>query len=985
MFHAKTNLGSQMTKYLTLVSRRPIAAVMVLTPVMFSFSSNAIADNEIESCIRTAKQGLLEFPDDRSRRFLGKVQEDTARCRGGEKAVKYRDRPWVDWQNYYATGDVSSLKEGREARTKLGRHLYPNGRGIDGALLDLEYQRIELIKFNLFDPNTYDDYVGGRDGLPGTTLNRWDEMRLLVDHEHFDDVGGAGEQLCQGDMITHRTLTGICNDLLNPLMGSSGMPFNRNMRFEATFPRLGLTELTRNRHGGRIDLLKPDPQLISRKLFTRDQVAGNGCNDGMGAPDFSPEADCDYLKAPFFNVLAAFWIQFMTHDWFSHTFEGRNKPELDEIGCSSSEAKDLGCREGDRREPSLYQATSEPASFEHDGKTYLTRPVKTTANLVSAWWDASQIYGHDELSLKRVRRDPDDPAKLLMRGNYLPLLPACETYSEDCPVQAQWLGQEAAGFPANWNIGMSLYHNLFTREHNYFVDKFREQQQKTPDADSGLRDPDNPERAIAYRDVSDERLYQVSRLVVSAEIAKIHTIEWTTQLLYDEPLFAGMNSNWFGLFNQEEGRVSQVLRRILSKDENYLSRASEKVAGWFSDSADAKKANSLYSVMASGAGIFGLGNKKTEGMLWWKHDGWDLKNLVADVNGGVNHFGSPFNFPEEFTSVYRLHALVPDLIEYRDKRSPNDIQLKIPVATTVRGGATAHMQGRGIDNWALSMGRQRLGLLHLRNLPAFLQNLPMPHLDSDTKKLDIVALDIIRDRERGVPRFNEFRRQIGLKTLTSFDDFIDVRLAENDPWRKHQEETVGLLREVYGTHTCDQSKVTSVAQRNADGSFINDCLGHPDGSVVDNVEDVDNIVGWLAEYTRPHGFAISETQFHIFILNASRRLFSDRFFTSSFRPEFYSRLGYDWVNNNGPLAECPYALTTRADGRKGCLEPEEINGHIADVSPLKRVLLRNIPDLKDELLPVKNAFDPWARDRGEYYSIDWKPRRDAASDPAFAN
>ncbi len=116
------------------------------------------------------------------------------------------------------------------------------------------------------------------------------------------------------------------------------------------------------------------------------------------------------------------------------------------------------------------------------------------------------------------------------------------------------------------------------------------------------------------------------------------------------------------------------------------------------------------------------------------------------------------------------------------------------------------MHGRGIDNWALSMGRQRLGLLHLRNLPVFLQNLPMPHLDSESGKLDIVALDIIRDRERGVPRFNEFRRQIGLKTLTGFDDFVDVRLDENDPWRKHQEETVRMLREVYGTHICDREQ-----------------------------------------------------------------------------------------------------------------------------------------------------------------------------------
>ena len=40
------------------------------------------------------------------------------------------------------------------------------------------------------------------------------------------------------------------------------------------------------------------------------------------------------------------------------------------------------------------------------------------------------------------------------------------------------------------------------------------------------------------------------------------------------------------------------------------------------------------------------------------------------MNGGVNHFGSPFNFPEEFITVYRLHALLPDLIEYRDFGSP---------------------------------------------------------------------------------------------------------------------------------------------------------------------------------------------------------------------------------------------------------------------------------------------------------------------------
>jgi hypothetical protein len=138
---------------------------------------------------------------------------------------------------------------------------------------------------------------------------------------------------------------------------------------------------------------------------------------------------------------------------------------------------------------------------------------------------------------------------------------------------------------------------------------------------------------------------------------------------------------------------------------------------------------------------------------------------------------------------------------------------------------------------------------------------------------------------------------------------------------------------------------------------------------VDNVEDLDAVVGWLAEPVRPHGFAISETQFQVFILEASRRLFSDRFFTSSFRPEFYSTFGLRWVQENGP------------DG--ALYEPGEPNGHRQQVSPLKRVLLRTLPELKDELEAVINVFDPWARARGEYYTAEWKPRTGAQADESF--
>jgi hypothetical protein len=244
----------------------------------------------------------------------------------------------------------------------------------------------------------------------------------------------------------------------------------------------------------------------------------------------------------------------------------------------------------------------------------------------------------------------------------------------------------------------------------------------------------------------------------------------------------------------------------------------------------------------------------------------------------------------------------------------------------------------------------------------------MPRLPGGSDKIDVLALDLIRDRERGVPRFNEFRRQYSLKQLTSFDDFADPHLPKDSAELAEQRRLIGILRETYGQHRCDAGKVITKAQVNDDGTPINDCLGHKDGRIVDNIEDVDVVVGMLAEFARPHGFAISETQFQVFMLNASRRLFSDRFFTSSFRPEFYTQLGYDWVMNNGP---------------ERMIEKGISNGHQIEVMPLKRVLMRAIPAIEGELATVIDAFDPWARDRGEYYSLEWKPRKGAESDESF--
>ncbi len=922
------------------------------------------------ACAEMVEEGLPIVAVEQNRRFLGKVSLAKLECRGGSLALTQGSTPWVDWGNYWGAGDLSS----QSGRFTLASHIFNRSkRGIDGALMDLEIQRMELIKFNLFDNMTYKTLAMDP---AGPTLRVWPEMQLPETDPHFAGIGrdAAGRQLCQGDLIRFRTLTGICNDIRNPAMGAAGQLFTRNVAFEATFPDLGLSELVRNRHGDRIGLLKPDPQVISRRLFTRDQSATPDCNHGLGVPG-SQDADCSYQKAPFFNVMAAFWIQFMTHDWFSHLNEARNDQThiMTDLGCSATGALDgatdpasaYGCRPGDKMEAALFVDTSTPGTFPLNGVQRLERAPRTSANTVTAWWDASQIYGWNETSQRRVSRDPQDRAKLLLLADssaqrYLPVFkgdcPDAGAAANCEPMQPEWTGQEAVAFPDNWSLGLSFYHNLFAREHNAIVDEFRRLAAAKPGLDSGLRNPQTPDKAIPYDAISDDELFALARLIIAAEIAKIHTIEWTTQLLYNEPLNEGMNSNWSGLFD-EFPLVAEVSDRLVKR---------------LSESSDPAWSNQLYSAFAAGSGIVGRGSsRKFPPYLpdWLSWDRWSIAN-PDDVNGGTNHFGSPFNFPEGFPSVYRLHALVPDMLEYRNlDDNPNTIQEFLPVIETFRGGATDQIHRRGLPNVALTMGRQRLGLLVLQNHPQFLQNLDLrPRLDTT---IDVMALDIIRDRERGTPKFNEFRRQIGLQQLTGFDDFIDQRLAPDSAERTRQANLVELLREVYGIHICDASKIITNAQLTKSGETINDCLGHPDGSAVDNIEDLDLVVGFHAETTRPHGYAISETQFQIFILNASRRLFSDRFFTSSFRPEFYTDLGIEWVTNNGPTGEQ--------------WEPGTPNGHTQQVSPLKRILLRAMPELEPELKNVVNAFDPWARERGEYYSLDWKPRPGANDDPAFAS
>jgi Animal haem peroxidase len=249
--------------------------------------------------------------------------------------------------------------------------------------------------------------------------------------------------------------------------------------------------------------------------------------------------------------------------------------------------------------------------------------------------------------------------------------------------------------------------------------------------------------------------------------------------------------------------------------------------------------------------------------------------VLSGIPGGpVDHYGVPFSLTEEFAAVYRMHPLLPDEFDLRAVRDDRPLG-RLPFPQLAGPRSREFFDRYALPDVLYSFGTSFPGAVVLRNYPAFLHRFERP----DGKVVDLAATDVLRIREMGVPRYCEFRRLLHLEPPRSFDELTD------DPGLAAE------LADLYG-----------------------------------DIERVDLMVGLFAE-KRPAGFGFSDTAFRIFILMASRRLNSDRFFTTDFRPEIYSPAGMRWVQDND----------------------------------LRSVLLRHFPHLRPALRGVDNAFTPWRR------------------------
>jgi hypothetical protein len=340
-----------------------------------------------------------------------------------------------------------------------------------------------------------------------------------------------------------------------------------------------------------------------------------------------------------------------------------------------------------------------------------------------------------------------------------------------------------------------------------------------------------------YPDWDDNRLFNVARLVNAAVMAKIHSVEWTPAILPNYRLDLGLNSNWYGMLTYRFRKPKG--RKTIAE--------------------------------------FNVGNPELGGV----------------VGNALDKHGSPFGLTEEFVEVYRLHSLLPESLRLRRHDTGDDVE-EVPFPASRQAGSPKVTGRVGMTDLFYSFGNLHPGALVLNNFPRFMQELSVP----GNPVFDMGAIDLLRARERGVPRYNEFRRQLGLNPIRRFEDLTD------------DEATLAKLKAVYG----------------------------------DDVEQLDLLIGTLGEQHRPTGFGFGETMFQIFILNATRRLQADRFYTDDFREEVYTKEGLEWI----------------------------------DKASLKTVILRHHPKLAATGLGnVKNAFEPW--DTGATLDKDRHPLR--AFDP----
>jgi hypothetical protein len=148
------------------------------------------------------------------------------------------------------------------------------------------------------------------------------------------------------------------------------------------------------------------------------------------------------------------------------------------------------------------------------------------------------------------------------------------------------------------------------------------------------------------------------------------------------------------------------------------------------------------------------------GEAYFKAFGRPLRNeLLSGIpSSPQEQYAAPYAITEEFTAVYRLHSLIPDGFSFR-RHSDDSELLACRFADQLAGGTTRVHRKVLFEDVIYSLGTSFPGAPVLHNYPDDLRRLP-ENIDQGIMT-DLAATDIVRDRERGVPRYCAFRASFG--------------------------------------------------------------------------------------------------------------------------------------------------------------------------------------------------------------------------------
>ncbi|KAK9827977.1 hypothetical protein WJX81_003657 [Elliptochloris bilobata] len=172
---------------------------------------------------------------------------------------------------------------------------------------------------------------------------------------------------------------------------------------------------------------------------------------------------------------------------------------------------------------------------------------------------------------------------------------------------------------------------------------------------------------------NEEELYQTARLIVAALNGHIHTMEWTPALLNNEVLNTTLRGNWDGLTQ------AFIDHEMNSLKHSYVPVEITKAIGKL--------------IEKSAPYTKGVGH-------------------VTDISG------VPYSFPEDHTSAYRMHPLLPDQYTFAGD--------KVEASNMVNQHARDVIKKYGISAMLDAFGHQAPTTLTIHNYPDFLTKVDIP-------------------------------------------------------------------------------------------------------------------------------------------------------------------------------------------------------------------------------------------------------------------